>query len=145
MWYAAVLSLLILGGGGTDIGQLHPVEVVQLYEKGGLLFLETDTGDKGWGLSTDEALKKLKETTPGIIYLDTADYLLVERGLDREIASLDKHLKKNTRVCYAPESIELQEVVLYLRVHRPESTLKNMEAPLEMLTYEGGRMIMKKF
>ena len=76
--YIAALTLLLLADRGTDLGSLRPVELVQLTEEKGILVLKTDTGDSGWGLTLGQAVAKLKETTPGQIYLDTADYLLLE-------------------------------------------------------------------
>lgn len=137
------LVLLLLGRNGTDIGQLQPVEVVQLYEKNGLLFLETDTGDVGWGLTVDEAVKKLKETTPGQIYLDTADYLLIEDGLGEYLPALRSYLKKGTGMAYGPEEVNLEDAVAYLRVHRPTENVGNSCNPVERLVFEGGKIILK--
>ena len=143
MLYGIVLSLLLLGRGGTDIGQLRPVEVVQLYEKNGLLFLETDTGDMGWGLTVDEAAKKLKETTPGEIYLDTADYLMIEEGAEECLPTLRAYLKKRTAIVYGPKEMDLQKAAAYLRVHRPSEMIGSDNNPGEKLVFEGGKIILK--
>ena len=144
-FYIAALALLILGGKGTDIGQLRPVEVVQLYAKGNLLFLKTDTGDVGWGVTVEEAVKKLKETTPGKIYLDTADYLLLEEGVDECLPQLKRYLKKHTKVVCGPEGLNLEETAAYLRIHRPSGSLGNTEKPQERVEKVGGKIILKKF
>ena len=142
--YAAALALLLLGGGGTDIGSLRPVEAVQLREERGLLILETDTGDMGWGMTVEDAVRKLKETAPGQIYLDTADYLLIEEGLEAYLQDLRAHLKDRTAVAYGPEALDLEMAVAYLRVHRPAETIGNGRIPGQMLAIEGGKMILKK-
>ena len=144
VWYVAALSLLLLGGRGTDIGRLRPVEVVQLTEKDGLLFLETDTGDVGWGLTINQAVQKLKETTPGQIYLDTADFVLLEEGLEEYIPDLRSYLKRRTRMAYGAKGVDLPMVADYLRVHRPTGTIGNGRKPEELLSFEGGKMILKK-
>ena len=141
--YGLVLALLLLGRGGTDIGQLQPVEVVQLYEKNGLLILKTDTGDMGWGLTVDEAVRKLKETTPGQIYLDTADYLLIEEGVEASIPALRPYLKRRTTMAFGPEGVDLQETAAYLRVHRPSEKVGKGDKPIEKLVFEGGKIILK--
>ena len=141
--YGLVLVLLLLGRGGTDIGQLQPVEVVQLYEKNGLLILKTDTGDMGWGLTVDEAVRKLKETTPGQIYLDTADYLLIEEGVEASIPALRPYLKRRTTMAFGPEGVDLQETAVYLRVHRPSEKVGKGSKPIEKLVFEGGKIILK--
>ena len=142
--YALALGLVLLGGRKSDIGRLHPVEVVHLYEEKGILILETDTGDKGWGLTVEQALERLKETTPGVVYLDTADYLLLGEGMEPHLPALRAYLKKGTVMAYAPEGIDLEEAAAYLRVHEPERTIKEWEEPGEWLGYEGGKMILKK-
>ena len=141
--YGFALALLLLGRGGTDIGQLQPVEVVQLYEKNGLLILKTDTGDMGWGLTVDEAVRKLKETTPGQIYLDTADYLLIEEGVEASIPALRPYLKRRTTMAFGPEGVDLQETAAYLRVHRPSEKVGKGSKPIEKLVFEGGKIILK--
>ena len=141
--YGLVLALLLLGRGGTDIGQLQPVEVVQLYEKNGLFILKTDTGDMGWGLTVDEAVRKLKETTPGQIYLDTADYLLIEEGVEASIPALRPYLKRRTTMAFGPEGVDLQETAAYLRVHRPSEKVGKGSKPIEKLVFEGGKIILK--
>ena len=145
VWYVAALTLLLLGGRGTDIGRLRPVEVVQLTEKDGLLFLETDTGDVGWGLTINQSVQKLKETTPGQIYLDTADFVLLEEGLEEYIPDLRSYLKRRTRMAYGTKGVDLPMVADYLRVHRPTGTIGNRRKPEELLSFEGGKMILKKF
>ena len=143
MLYGITLLLLLLGRGGTDIGRLRPVEVVQLYERNGLLFLETDTGDMGWGLTIDEAVWKLKEATSGVIYLDTANGLLIEEGTEVCLPALRPYMKKRTAVAYGPEEMDLQEAAAYLRVHRPTETVENGANPKETLAFEGGKIILK--
>ena len=143
LFYIMALTLLFLNRGGTDIGRLRPVEVIQLYEKNGFLFLETDTEDLGWGVTVEEAVKKLKETTPGQIYLDTADYLLVEDGADKYLEDVLPYLKRSTLVAYGPEKLDLQEVAAYLRVHRPTVTIGSDMNPKETLAYENEKIILK--
>ena len=143
--YAGALALLLLGGHGTDIGRLRPVELVQLTERNGLLILETDTGDCGWGLTVDQAVGKLKETTPGQIYLDTADYLLLEEGTEKYLPQLRPYLKKGTRMAYAPKEIDLMGVVEYLSIHKPSRTLGKWDKPAEKLVFEGGKINLKNF
>ena len=143
--YMAALALIFLGGRGTDIGSLRPVEVVQLTEKAGILMLETDTADQGWGLTVEQAVAKLKETTPGQIYLDTADFLLVEEGLESCLLKMDAYLKKGTRIAYVSEGVDLKSAAEYLRIHKPSATMKDGQKPMDKLSLEGGRMNLKKF
>ena len=143
--YVAALALLLLGGRGTDIGRLRPVELVQMTEQNGLLILETDTGDRGWGMTVDQAVGKLKETTPGHIYLDTADYLLLEEGTEEYLPQLRTYLKKGTGMVYAPKGLDLIETVEYLSVHKPSRTIGKWGKPAEKLFLEGGKLNLKNF
>ena len=144
LWYAAALALLLLADRGTDIGKLRPVELVQLMEEKGILILRTDTGDAGWGLTVEQAVAKLKENTPGQIYLDTADYLLLDEGTEMYLPQMAGVMKKTTRMAYAEPGGDLQNAVSYMRVHQPSSTLKSDLKPKEKLIWEGGQMNMKK-
>ena len=143
--YMSALALLLLGDQGTDIGTLRPVEVVQLTEERGVLILKTDTGDYGWGLTVEQAVRKLKETTPGEIYLDTADYLLLENGTEKYLNQLRVYLKKGTKVALAEQGLDLRAAAAYLRIHSPSRTIKKGMNPAETLVYEGGKMNLKKF
>ena len=143
--HIGALSLLLLANRGTDIGSLRPVEVVQLTEHRGILIMKTDTGDCGWGMTVEQAVEKLKETTPGSIYLDTADFLLLKDGLEVYIPQLGSYLKKNTRVVFTTENMNLQDAASYLRIHKPENVMKNLEKPEEQLVFEGGKLVLKKF
>ena len=136
--------MLLLGGRGTDIGRLRPVEVVRLYERSGILVLDTDTGDAGWGLTVEQAVNKLKETTVGEIYLDTADFLLIE-GLGDYLPALRPYLKKKTGVVYATEKMDLKAAAEYLQDHHPSGTVENFQKPGEILSFEGGKILLKKF
>ena len=143
--YMCALALLLLAERGTDIGSLRPVELVQLKEWNGLLILETDTGDRGWGLTIDQAVGKLKGTTPGQIYLDTADFLLLEEGMEKYLPQLSEYLKGGTRMLYASAGVDLQEAAAYLRIHKPSRRMKEWGDPVEKLVLEGGKMHLKIF
>ena len=141
--YIAALGLVFLGDRGTDIGSLRPVELVQLTQQRGMLILKTDTGDVGWGLTVEQAVEKLIETTPGQIYLDTADYLLLEKGTEEYLPQLQNYLKKRTRMVYAEKNVDLEDTAAYLRIHMPSKTIKEGVKPEEMLVNKGGKLILK--
>lgn len=143
--YIAALGLLLLGDRGTDIGRLRPVEVVQLTEVGNILILKTDTGDWGWGLTVEEAIEKLKETTPGQIYLDTADFLLLGEKTEEYLPQLQNLLKKRTKMAYGVNALDLRDAAAYLRVHSPSETIGSGLRPAEKLVLEGGKMNLKIF
>ena len=143
--YVGAISLLLLGGRGTDIGRLRPVELVQLREQSGVLVLETDTGDCGWGRTVEQAVAKLEETTPGQIYLDTADYLLLGEGMEKYLPQLREYLKKGTRMAYVQERMNLEDAAAYLRIHKPSRKIEGWSRPTEKLVQEGGKLNLKIF
>ena len=123
--YIIVLLLLTLAPvKGADIGSLHPVEILKIYEENREVYVQTDTGDWGKGATGQAALEHLKETTAGMIYLDTAKYLLLEEGTEAVAEEIRPLLKKSVRLCNADQGVDLEEVASFLSVH---GTLPQME------------------
>lgn len=117
--YGLVLLLLYFAPvKGTDIGKMHPVEVLFLYHEEQSIVIETDTGDIGKGLTVHNALQDLKNTTSGIIYLNTAQYLLITETTKDAVEQLRPMLNKSLRICFAESGVDLKEAARYLPVHR---------------------------
>lgn len=110
---AAVLSVPL---ERTDVADLHPVQTVALYKTQNGYRIETDTQDFGVGDTIDTAYNNLIETTPGIIYLDTADFLLVFDDAADAVQEMGKYLKKSVRICGAVGQGDLKAVSRYLSV-----------------------------
>ena len=99
-----------------DVAKLQPVEAVAVYMEQDMVILKTDTEDIGIGKTTQEALQNLKDTTPAVIYLDTAEYLLVAPGAEQCAEELKPHLKTSTKVGTYSGG-EVKEEVKYLDAH----------------------------
>ena len=124
--YMAILALLTLSPvKSADIGTLRPVEVVLVYPQEDTIVLATDTEDTGQGVDVLAALENLKATTPGTIYLDTAEYLLVVEGAEDAAEQLKSVLKRSVRVCMADSAVDLKAAAEYLPVHGDLLRLKN--------------------
>ena len=122
--YALLIAAAILyPKEKSDVAKLHPVEVVHIY-KGNQIMIETDTGDVGRGSDINEALKDLKLSTPGTVYLETADFLLISGACFGEIESVEPIMKENVRICIAEPKLDLVKVAEYLSVHKPVTRLK---------------------
>ena len=123
-----------------DKGKLKPVEVVKLNKEKGVIQIETDTGDTGRGETIELALRELKETTPGTIYLDTAEYVLLPKQAEELINQLSPHVKQSVRICYWEGEIDLKETTAFLDAHRPRNDMKHYKAgmPLQTLSSENG-------
>lgn len=129
----------------SDVGTLRPVEVVQVYREHGAFVIATDTNDMGKGRTIQSAFRELKETTPGTIYLDTADFLLVEEGEKEVLPELKEVLKSSVKVCLSERKVDLKDAAAYLAVHSPKFTLEEAERAedLEELTIVENRLILR--
>ena len=143
---------LLIGGAllmpveRANVGKLIPVEVVCLRTQGDTVILETDTGEQGAGGTVEAAYEDMEDTAAGIIYLDTAKYLLVQKPDHMHLESVCKYLKGDVRVCCVEQKVNLSEAARYLSVNEPEARLNEVtdEKKLEILSIENGVMRMEK-
>ncbi len=99
-----------------DVAKLQPVEALAVCAEQDTVLLLTDTEDSGKGKTVQQALENLKETTTAVIYLDTAEYLLVGPGAESYGEELKVYLKNSVKVReYAGG--EVKEEVKYLDAH----------------------------
>lgn len=117
MYGLALLLLNFVPVKGTDIGKMRPVEVLFVYREAENIVIETDTGDLGEAETVLDALQDLKNTTPGFIYLNTAQYLLITEATKDAVEQLCPMLNKSVRICFAESSVDLKEAARYLPVH----------------------------
>ena len=140
----AVIPILSFGGlGGRDVGKLSPVQAVMVCsERDGLRIL-TDGGQTGWGKDVSAAMGDMKETSSARVFLDTADYLLLEPGMEGQLPELKEYLRPSCCVCFVSGSVDLTQAAEYLQLHQPDLTLTQYEAgqrKLPTLKYNEGRM-----
>ena len=108
---------------GTDIAELHPVEVLIVSRNGNDLILETDSGMHGTGKGVQEALLDLKNSTSGNIFLDTVNYLLVAPDCVDKIASLWDYIRPACQVYSFKGEGEYSKIGKYLKTHPSEATV----------------------
>lgn len=97
--YAAILGLLFLAPvKRLDVANLQPVQTVAIYTEPGSVVLQTDTQNVGRGATVTEAVANLEENTPGVIYLDTAEYLLISKDAESYVDALRQYLKPSVKV-----------------------------------------------
>ena len=125
----------------TDVGKLRPVEVVAVAQTETGFAVRTDTGDRGTGQTLGAAFRDLEDSTAGVIYLDTAEYLLLETPVKEQVL-LRELLKNGVRVCAAEPEIDLEGTGAYLDVHRPQTRLRDDTdyQELEVLRSDGERL-----
>lgn len=146
--YVLVFAVVSVFGAlpfhGTDIGELAPVEIVWLTQEDGNVGVFTDTGDWGWGVDVLSALDNLKATAPGTVFLDMADYLIVQRGSEKLLEQVYHILRPSCMICVGEDMPDMEQVSGFLRAHEPEVTLRqyqNGSVELPSLTVENGRYI----
>ena len=125
---AVIVTLLsITPFRGTDIAKLAPAEVVWLAEEDGQVILMTDTEDVGRGVDVLEALADMKATATGTIFLDTADYLIVEKGSEKFLDQVADELRPSCMLCRANQMPDLKEAVTFFAVHKWDVTLRQWQ------------------
>ena len=124
---AAVGILSRLPHPSRDISKLEPVQAVYLYIENGELHIETDTGDRGSGLTLTEATDDLKGNSDSEIFLETAEFLIL--APDVPIASdFFDHLRPGCRVCFTWQTPDLPAAAQYLSLHTPKTTLSDLRS-----------------
>ena len=143
----AAIPVLSFGGfGGEDVGKLSPAQVV-LLRHGDHVMLLTDTKELGIGEDVAKAVMNMKQTSPSEVFLDTAEYLLVEPGAEEWLPQLQEYLRPSCNVCYATGDVDLEQAGRFLQRHEPQLTLTDYEAGdhgLPFLTVKEGRMKLER-
>ena len=143
--YIAILLLVAtIPVKRTDIGKLRPVQTVMLYRQENDVVIKTDTGDKGVGTGALEALENLKQTTPAVIYLDTADFLLVSEDALDALQLLRDTFRGSVELYLFSGDIDPSEASKYLQIHGDGLRLKrwNGQTDLQILRLDEKRLIL---
>lgn len=125
--YIIIISILFLSPvERLDVAELEPVQTVAVsYENG--VVLQTDTNNKGSGRTVDYALQDLENRTPGVIYLDTAQYLLVAQNAVDYVDELRKYLSPTVKVAMWDEEGSVESAARYLAVRKDLPKLKDWQ------------------
>ena len=124
--FAAVLTTVAILSRrphpARDVARLEPVQAVYIYQKEKTLCIETDTGASGSGNTLKEAAADLKSSAYGEIFLDTAEFLLLD---PRVAITADFHtlLRPTCGVTFTTAPPDLQAISEFLSVHTPKHTL----------------------
>ena len=141
--YVLILALLFLAPvDRLDVAQLEPVQTIAVSRVEGNVVIQTDLDNKGIGKTTELALQELERTTPGVIYLDTAEFLLIGEGTSGAVETLRDQLKENVKVCGAKGHLDLSLIGEYLAVHGEFPALKTWNADTRLpLVYKEKEML----
>lgn len=128
--YIVILALLFFAPvERVDVAKLLPIEAVAIYMEEDTVVLETDTEDIGKGYSAALALQDLKENTPAVVYLDTAEYLLVSEDAVSHVDGLREYLKPSVKVSVCDAAGCVKDAARYLDVHGNLPQLRDWNAP----------------
>ena len=128
LYIAILLSLFFAPLEKADVAKLLPMEAVAMYMEAGQVVLETDTQNIGKGISVDQALQNLKDTTPAIVYLDTAKYLLLSDDAVSYAEDLRRYLKSSVEVARWNAKGKVKDAAKYLSVHGETVQFKRWKA-----------------
>ena len=116
--YCIILSgILLIPVERMEIRDLEPIQAVWMYLEDGNIVLETVTEDVGRGESVQKALEDMKTKSSGIVYLDTAQFLLVSENAQEQVAALAKYLKDEVKIGLW-EGGDLIEAARYMQSHK---------------------------
>lgn len=101
----------------ADVAKLRPIEVIYIYKDAETVILKTDTDDLGIGTDVASALENMKQTSPAVIYLDTAQYLLIGTDAQQDAQQLRGIVKNSMQLCLAEGEQDLKQVAQYLPAH----------------------------
>ena len=144
---AAVLLIKDENRPGVDIAKLEPAQIISVEEKLRGVVLRTDAGHSGWGRDLDGAISDMEASANGLVFLDTAEYLLVATGAEKWVPELTKILRSSCQICQADAGLDLKLAAEYLTAHPPGRTLGDWQkgnAELPMLYYLEERMYLAK-
>lgn len=120
---AALLAFSMLPSPGMELGELHPVSLLLVEVSDKTIQLETDTHQSGQGETLGAALENLEKTTPGTVFLDTAEHLILGENAGYLIPELRELLRPGVTVCMAQGEVDTEKAAEYLDAHTPEATL----------------------
>lgn len=147
LWLGAGLLCLCLFASApkSDLGQLQPVRLVQVTSSGQMLHLRTDTGLYGEGVDFASALKDLYRTSPGEVYLQTADYLLVTAVTVKYLEELKSVLRPGTEVAQIACVVDAERAAAFLSAHPGGLPLRKAQAHsvLPVLQVKGERYVLE--
>ena len=127
LYIMLLLGALVVPKERVELGKLRPVETLYVYRQEEQLCLQTDLGDTGIGMNVDAAVADLRESSAGVVFLDTAEYLIVESPEEKLIRELGRYVKQSVRLCEGVDRIDPSEATSYLSAHCPDTKLRDWE------------------
>lgn len=124
--YICILALLPFAPvERLDVAKLEPVQTVAVRVEAGKVIIETDTKNQGQGSSVQEAVADLEANTPGVIYLDTAQYLLMTEDATDYTEELKNYMGSLVRVSLWDGKGSVETAAKFLEIRHDLPRLKD--------------------
>lgn len=139
---AGICLLKWLPFSGCDAAKLLPVEVLCVQKTEAGYTVETDGESTGNGETLDAAFEDLKAGAESTVFLDTADYVLVNFTDSETLRKLCGFLRPGCAVYRIGEMPDLENIAQFLKTHGAKHTLAECvfgkgEIP-QLRVWEGG-------
>ena len=82
----------------------------------------------------DAAIENLEQTTPGHLFLDTVQTLIVRPDAQFLLDDFRQQLRPDVRVCQSADALDMEQVGQYLGEHAPETILSDADADTALPT-----------
>ena len=126
--YICILALLPFAPvQQLDVAKLEPVQTVAVSVEAGQVVIETDTQNRGQGRTIKEAVEDLEANTPGVIYLDTAQYLLITEEAMRQCEELKSYMTQTVYVSLWDGKGSIETAAQYLEIRRDLPKLRDLD------------------
>lgn len=143
--YLAVAVAILTGHSlapfqGTDVGKLYPVEVLYIEKRNGQFEIWADSAVTGRGTTIADAVYDLHRVTPGNVFLETANYLLLSQNMEVKPEDFWDYLRPACLIYFCEEKPALESVAKLLESHPSGVTLLNWRNGAEnfpLLVQEG--------
>ena len=136
------VALLFAPVNRLDVAKLEPVEIVYISQDDDVITVSTDIGAWGKGENIQQALEMLHATTPGVVYLDTAEYLLCSAEAVAQIEQIRGDLHGSVRICLA-ERLDYEDLAEFLETHGKLPCLRTWKVGDPLPEYKNGKITQK--
>lgn len=131
---------------GRDVAAIEPVQTVRIFKQGDEIVLQTDTDAMGRGETVDDAIRSMHETSPSYVFLDTADFLIIDPELVAMLPALEDLLRPSCRICLEKGEPDMEKAGAFLNIHKSKMTIKDFLAgerkiPVLETNREGMRLV----
>lgn len=129
---AAICALGLWPSKAHDAAELLPAQILVVDASQGEVTVSAESGVTGVGARFEDALLDMERHAPGVLFLDTAEYVVLTRRawyLLPQIAP-SQSLRPSARLVQADVAVEPSEALSFLQAHTPELTLADTYAAL---------------